>query len=355
MRSDNNAIAAASGVAMTLLYLIGGCLVGLVLLLRRRRVIWRQALAWGAFVAFLQLLAGLNDWPLVWLGYDTAVSTGTFATRQLLIQLAAFLGTTMLLGVSFMAAESLTRKAFPHHVQLWRMWRPEVAASPGVLGRTVAAYLMVGVFFAYEVALYLFTTRELGWWTPADHLSNPNVLASYLPGSRRSRSRSRPGSGRGALLFRAVPLAGAALLGQHLGGRRGRTVAIAVAFVVQALIFGAQRRTADEPAWSRVVELMIPLTISAAYLPRPGPAAAMILHFAFKMVFVALHSSPPRHLGEPGDGRAADPGALRGHARRAVATTGLAQTASSNTNAALVRAPGAGRGWRRSSRRGHRC
>lgn len=109
------------------------------------------------------------------------MSIGTFAGRQLLAQVAGFVLMSMLLGISFMAAESLTRQAFPRQLQLWRLWRPEVAASPAVLGRTVGAYLLVGVFFAYEVGLYFFTTRQLGWWSPADALYDPNVLASYFP------------------------------------------------------------------------------------------------------------------------------------------------------------------------------
>lgn len=60
-------------------------------------------------------------------------------------------------------------------------------------------------------------------------------------------------------LFRAVPLAGAALLGERFGGRRGRTWALVAAFVLQALIFGAGHANyPTEPAWARVVELIVP-------------------------------------------------------------------------------------------------
>ena len=36
------------------------------------------------------------------------------------------------------------------------------------LAQTVGAYLLVGIFFAYEVALYILASRWLGWWTPSD-------------------------------------------------------------------------------------------------------------------------------------------------------------------------------------------
>ena len=88
---------------------------------------------------------------------------------------------TVVFTLSFMAAESLSRRAFPHHPQLWRAWSPDAGASRAVLGRTVAGYLLVGLFFAYEVALYLVASRWLGWWTPSDALVHPDVLATYLP------------------------------------------------------------------------------------------------------------------------------------------------------------------------------
>ena len=65
--------------------------------------------------------------------------------------------------LSFMAAETLSRRAFPHHPQLWRAWAKEPGASIQILGRTVSGYLLVSVFFAYDVLLYVITTRTFGW------------------------------------------------------------------------------------------------------------------------------------------------------------------------------------------------
>src|SRR6185503_880661 len=87
----------------------------------------------------------------------------------------------VLFSLSFMAAESLSRRAFPHHPQFWRVWGPVSGRSSAVRSRTAAAYLLVPVFIAYEVALYLFATKSLGWWTPSETLFNPDVLAAYAP------------------------------------------------------------------------------------------------------------------------------------------------------------------------------
>ena len=109
MRSTNEGITIAGSFAMLLIYGVGGIGVGLFVLLRQRQVLWRMPLVWGASIAFAQLLAGLNQWPLLWMGYDTATSATSFAVQQVVTQIAAFLAFTGVFTLSFMAAESLLR------------------------------------------------------------------------------------------------------------------------------------------------------------------------------------------------------------------------------------------------------
>ena len=218
MRSANNAIGIVAVIGLVLVYLIGGCGVGLFFLGRQRWIIWRMPVVWGVFVAFLQLLAAINQWPLAWLDYDTAVSSAGFVAQQVGMQLLAFAGNAFLFSVSFMAAESLTRRAFPGHLQLWKLWSPSVAPSRTVLGQTLAGYLLVAAFFGYEVLFYFATSRGLGWWTPSDTLVQPDVLASYQPWFSAIAISTQAGFWEEAM-FRAVPLAGAALLGRRYGRR----------------------------------------------------------------------------------------------------------------------------------------
>ena len=91
------------------------------------------------------------------------------------------------------------------------------------------------MFFAYDVILYLVATRAFGWWTPAEALLHPDVLASYVPWLSAIANSLQAGFWE-ECLFRAVPLAGAALIGDRFG-KRG--LFLAIAFVVQAIIFGA--------------------------------------------------------------------------------------------------------------------
>ncbi len=285
MRSANDTIGVAGSVALVVLYLIGGCGVGLFFLLRERWVIWRTPLFWGLFVSFLQLLAGLNQWPLLWMNYDTALSSQGFLLQQIMLMLAQFVLMGILLTVSFMAAESLSRRAFPHHIQQWRLWSSDLAASKPVLGRTIGGYLLVAIFFAYEVVLYFFANKSLGWWTPSDTLVNPDVLAGYFPWLSAIAISLQAGFWEESL-FRAVPIAGAALIGQKYGYRRAFIIA---AMIVQALIFGSGHAGyANQPAYARVVELIIPSFAFGALYIYFGLLPAIILHFAFDVVWFAL-------------------------------------------------------------------
>lgn len=285
MRSANNTIASIAVAAGAVLYILGGCIIGLFFLLRQRWVIWRSALFWGIFIAFLQFLAGINQWPLAWMEYDTALSAQGFFFRQIVILLTNFLALCVLLSLSFMAAESLSRKAFPHHIQQWKLWSQDVASSPPILGRTIAGYLLVGVFFAYEVFLYFFSTRVLGWWTPSEALFQPDMLATYFPWLSSIAISAMAGFWEESL-FRAIPIAGAALIGERLGGRKAW---IAAAFVIQALVFGAGHANyPNQPAYARVVELIIPsLSFGAIYLYF-GLLPGIVLHFAIDVVWFAM-------------------------------------------------------------------
>ncbi|PWT82049.1 MAG: hypothetical protein C5B57_09365 [Blastocatellia bacterium] len=285
MRSVNMAIGIGASLAFLVLYGGGGIAFGLFILGRQRWVIWRQPIVWGAVVAIAQTAARLNEWPLTWIQYDTALSTQSFVIQQAALALAELAVNATLFSLSFMAAESLTRRAFPNHPQFWRIWDRQAGRSSAVLGRTIAGYLLVPAFLAYDVALYLFATKSLGWWTPSEALFNPDVLAAYVPWFSAIARSFQAGFWEESL-FRAVPIAGAALIGDRLGHRR---LWITLAFIVQAIIFGAGHAPyPTQPAYARPVELILPsIGFGLLYL-RFGLLPGIILHFAFDSVWFAL-------------------------------------------------------------------
>ncbi|MFQ6675294.1 MAG: lysostaphin resistance A-like protein [Fidelibacterota bacterium] len=285
MRSANTTIASMGLIVVAIIYVLGGCVVGLFSLLKQRWIIWRKPLIWGLSIAFLQVLAGINEWPLAWMDYDTAISPGRFLATQIVLLIMGFFFLAVLITLSFMAAEGLSRKAFPHHIQLWKLWSRPVAATGPVLGRTVGAYLLVTVFWAFEVALYFLATRVLNWWTPSEALFQPDVLATYFPWLSSIAVSAQAGFWEESL-FRAVPIAGAALLGDRFGNRKAW---IAGAFVLQAVVFGSLHANyPTQPAYARLVELIIPsLGFGLLYLAF-GLLPAVILHFSVDVVAFAL-------------------------------------------------------------------
>jgi len=285
MRSANNAIARVAGLAAGLLYGIGGCILGVLWLLRHRSLIWRPALVAGGVVAGLNALAVLANAPQAWYGFDTAQSAWVFWGQQVGLALLVLIGGALLLALVFMTAESLSRRAFPNHPQFWRLWSPAAAPTPAVLGRTVGGYLFVPIELAFIAIFYFFTNRYLGWWQPSESLSDPNILGSAMP-SLAPISMALQAGFMEECLFRAVPLSLAALIGTRLGHRQ---LAIGVALVLQAVVFGAAHANYPGfPAYSRLVELIVPALIWGLIFLRFGLLPTVILHAVFDLVLMSI-------------------------------------------------------------------
>jgi hypothetical protein len=285
MRSQNNIIATGASISFLILYILGGCVIGLFLLMRKRWVLWKKAVMLGAGIAFLQLVAQVNGWPLNWMSYDTAVSYQGFVIQHVISMLASFIQDAVLVSLSLMAAESLTRKAFPGQIQFWRLWSKGSLNTNSVAGRTVAGYLLVAVFSAYQVALYLSATKLLGWWSPSDTLFDPNILATYFPWFTSLAQALHAGVWEESL-FRAVPLACAALIGQRFGKRNYWLFG---ALILEAIVFGgAHANYANEPAYARLVELILPAMGFGLIYIYFGLLPAMLLHFGFDVTWMSI-------------------------------------------------------------------
>ncbi len=178
----------------------------------------------------------------------------------------------------------------------------------------------MSVFFAYDVGLYLIATRLFGWWTPSEALLHPDVLATYVPWLSAIANSLQAGFWE-ECLFRAVPLAGAALIGDRFG-KRG--LFLAIAFVVQAAIFGAGHAPyPTQPSYARPVELILPSIGFGLLYVYFGLLPGIVLHFAFDVVWFALPiflSEAPGIWVQQADGRRDD---VRPAGDRPVAATAI--------------------------------
>lgn len=285
MRSANNTIATGGQIAMAVFYGFGGILLGIFLLMRKKWLIWKQGVFWAFVVAFLGFISSFNYLPLSWFWYDTAVSKSAFILQNVVQYFTSFLTDFIILALSFIAAESLTRKAFPEHIQFWKVWSRDTAGSNRVLGNTLGGYIVTVFSLCYITVFYFFTTRYLNWWNPSSLLINPNLLATPFPWFSALAVSLHAGFWEEAL-FRAVPLAGMVLIGQKLNKRK---LFLILGLILQALIFGAGHANyAAQPAYARVVELIIPSLLFAFLYLRFGLLTAIILHFVFDAVLISM-------------------------------------------------------------------
>lgn len=293
MRAANTNIATVASLLMGVLYLLGGCVFGLVILRTQHFVVVRPAVKWALLIASLQGAMMLSQIPSGWFNYDTAISANAHIAQAIAMTCAAFLGSWMLLAVSFMAAESLSRKAFGHHPQLWRLWRADAANSTALLGRTIGGYLWVGFDLMFITAFYYVTQHYFGWWSPLESLVDPNILANPLPALEPIANALYAGFWE-ECLFRAVPLAGAALIGDYMQRRfqgrwGGRRAWLMIGLVVEALIFGAAHASyAQQPSYARPLELFLPAIMWGVVYLRFGLLPGIIFHFVFDLLLMSL-------------------------------------------------------------------
>ena len=285
MRASNDAIAEGASAAMLVLYGLFGVGLGLVVMLRRGLFDGRPAVMAGGFFGVLAMASIANSLPMLWLNYDTSMPENIFLLLQVALIVVAGVATFLQVGLSAAAAESLTRAAFPDQPRVWRLWSREGGATRETLGWTLLGYALIGIFLAYAVAFSGLSRGWEGWWSPTDLLVQPNLFATYFPWLAPVAGALQAGFWE-ECLFRAVPLAGAALLGDRYGRRK---LWIGVAFIVQALIFSAAHANYPaQPAYARLVELILPSFLFGWVYLRQGLLPAIIMHAGYDLVLMAL-------------------------------------------------------------------
>jgi len=297
MRATNDLVATVDMIVVGILDCIIG-IITVIMLSRRRMMAYRPAVLWGLGVGLGLALAQLNGLPLEWMGYDTAQSPSSFRAQAVVAALSSGLVMGILFSLSFLIAEGLSRLAFPQHPRLWSVLWGRSAASNAVLGRLLGGYLLVGPLLALDVLFYAVVNGRPGWWSPAEALTDPNMLANWLPWLGPSAQAIQAGMWE-ECLFRAVPLATAALIGRRLGWPK---LTIGIAVIVQAVMFGAAHANyPNQPAYARLIEIALPFTVVGLVYLRYGLLVGMIMHATYDLVLMSLPlfvASGPGILGQ---------------------------------------------------------
>jgi hypothetical protein len=252
---------------------------------RRQLLQWRQALIAAAVVGGLLAATQLAGLSIRWMNYQTTASAQNFLSQQVVSAGLAFLLILIVAGALLAVAEGLTRLAFAEHPRFFELWRPQVAGTAAGAGRVLGAYVLIGPWLLYVALFVVLTSRYLGWWSPADTDFNPNILASWRPALAPIANSLQAGVLEESL-FRAVPLALAALLGRRIGKQR---LCVGAMLVLQALVFaGAHANYPNLPGYSRLVEIFLPALMLGLIYLRCGLWVGIIAHFEYDLVLMSL-------------------------------------------------------------------
>src|SRR2546426_5524197 len=111
------------------------------------------------------------------------------------------------------------------------------------------------------------------------------MFANYVPSLSAVAQAAQAGFWE-ECLFRAAPLASAALIGEKFGKRRAF---IGAAMILQALVFASGHAGyANQPAYARVVELIIPSFAFGSLYLAFGLLPGIVLHFTYDAAWMSL-------------------------------------------------------------------
>lgn len=285
VRSFNEVIYYFATIIVYIVYLIIGCLAAILLLLQKNWLLPKQALIAGFCLAFLQLLVQLNQFPFLWFGFNTALSIQLFLFQNFLSMLTSFIIWLIVYTTTFVAAEGLTRRAFGSHMQLWSAWKLHAASSITILGKTVTSYCIVALDMAFIILLYAVGMRYFGWWSPSAALTNPMILATYVPALNVLAQALQAGFWE-ECLFRAVPIASCYLIGKKIGYPK---TMLTLGLLLQPLIFGAAHASYPAlPFYVRVLELYLPFFGFGLIYLTFGLIPVIIAHSVFDAILMSL-------------------------------------------------------------------
>jgi hypothetical protein len=284
MRSANNLLSLLSMFGVLALMVVA--VVSLRSYSQRYAIRWREPLIIGGIGGLLAAAALLNQLPAAWFSYDTAGSAALHQAMGAALALLGGAGTMLLLAVTLAAAESLTRQAFPWHIDWWRYWK--YRGTREVAGRVGGGYAAAALGFAYVTTFYLVARGAFGWWVPSQLIDDPNQIATPLPWVAGIALSLQAAVSEEAL-FRAIPLS---IIALWASTRDDRDRWMAAGIVATALLFGfAHSDYPSWPPWSRGIEIFLEACVWGVLFLRFGILVPVIAHFIYDLVLFGLFAT----------------------------------------------------------------
>ena len=285
MRSANSALSSGFRALFFILYLAVGSLLGSIILARTRRLITHPTLWIAVVVAALVTMNHINMFPVSLIQYQTTVPLATYYFQYAFHCFMTFIQTFGLLFLVLCAAEGLDRWAFGSHLQFTKLLEPRIAGSHSFNYQTVLAYLFLGIICGISTLLYYLFIHKLGWWAPASMLIDPSIVATYCPSLAPISQAMQAGILEEAL-FRAIPLAGSALIGRYF---KREKLFLSIGIIFQALMFGGMHIDYPQlPAYFRIVEILPMSCIFAGIYLIFGLYPVMVIHVVYDLIFMSL-------------------------------------------------------------------
>ncbi len=262
------------------MFLLGGVLLMIFDLGKKRLVGWEGAIRLGLVLAALYFLMNVNQWPLTRAEYDTNSSYGGFVLAQFSSAAILSLLLGMMVAFSVAAGEPLYRLQKPEALQLGALfrrssWYPALR-SKEFFKSSVIGLCLAAVHIGFVVAFYL-AGRRIGFWSPQEvrYVDSISTLAPWLFPLAISLFAATSEE----FLFRlfAIPLL--------LRITRNKLVAI----VLPAFIWGFLHSAyPQQPGYVRGIEVGLIGIVAGWVMLRWGILATLVWHYTVDALLIGL-------------------------------------------------------------------
>jgi stage V sporulation protein SpoVS len=252
--------------------------------LRRWNMRFCFAVVLGGVLGILEILGWANEFPFIWMGYDTNESVSAFFGSRLVSVAANAMNTTFYVIIVGAAGDALAREVLPSRLSLSHLLTRGFWTSKQLFIASAAGCGLALLHAAYVAAFYV-GGEHFGVWSP---ISPPyeNILATPLPWLYPITA-GLAASIDEEFLFRLFSIS---LL---LRFAKNRTVAI----LLPAIIWGfLHSNYPQDPEYTRGLELTIVGVAYGAVFLRYGIVATLVSHYAYNALVssvILLQSETP--------------------------------------------------------------